>query len=259
MCPNQEIKTIRPIIMSEETINRILMDIKFNKDNVQQVLPFIYGEPLLFPGIFSLLKELFEILGEYRTVIYTNGSLLEGELALTMKNYIEYGYCYLVFSVDGYYNYEKVRLGLSRQRVYDNIINFIHSLSPTAKTKIRVEMCVGKMNQSDLDDFMRFWDKEGVTYNAAYMDGRFDPLLSFTKPDYKLPCKVLWETIYILSNGNVTPCCIDWRGENNFGNIQDKSIREIWNGKEYQQIRRLHIEARRNENTVCARCDRNLG
>ena len=54
------------------------------------------------------------------------------------------------------------------------------------------------------------------------------------KPTY---CSRLFETITILSNGDVVICCNDLKGEFVLGNIYQESIFEIWNGDKYDKVR----------------------
>lgn len=41
-------------------------------------------------------------------------------------------------------------------------------------------------------------------------------------------CHAYLDEIVIHSDGNVTPCCLDAKGQNVFGNINDTSLQEIW-------------------------------
>lgn len=49
-------------------------------------------------------------------------------------------------------------------------------------------------------------------------------------------CHAPWSTINITYTGSVAPCC---QNENfqKFGNIKEKSIREIWFGENFQELR----------------------
>jgi radical SAM protein with 4Fe4S-binding SPASM domain len=58
----------------------------------------------------------------------------------------------------------------------------------------------------------------------------------------------------ILSDGRVTCSCYDPMGEKEMGNVHQQSVREIWNGKAYQQIRREFLTGRFH---LCAGCGQN--
>jgi radical SAM protein with 4Fe4S-binding SPASM domain len=45
-------------------------------------------------------------------------------------------------------------------------------------------------------------------------------------------------------NGDVVPCCRDTNGHNVFGNIFEKTLKEIWNGNEARSFRKKIIESK---------------
>jgi len=53
----------------------------------------------------------------------------------------------------------------------------------------------------------------------------------------------------ILSDGSVTTCCIDTKGENTYGNICEQSFEQIWNDKFYE-FRKKNLY----DNKVCFSC-----
>jgi radical SAM protein with 4Fe4S-binding SPASM domain len=64
--------------------------------------------------------------------------------------------------------------------------------------------------------------------------------------------------MYILASGDVVLCCMDWRRQVVLGNAGRQSLRNIWNGESYRRIRRLHIEGRDGEISLCRRCSYTL-
>jgi radical SAM protein with 4Fe4S-binding SPASM domain len=55
-------------------------------------------------------------------------------------------------------------------------------------------------------------------------------------------CRRPWSLMYITANGRVLPCCIapfSMKGYSSFtlGDATQNSLREIWNGPEYQRFR----------------------
>lgn len=53
-------------------------------------------------------------------------------------------------------------------------------------------------------------------------------------PEY---CGSLFETLTILSNGDVVPCCYDLVGEVVFGNVFESNIFDLWNSQKYSEFR----------------------
>jgi MoaA/NifB/PqqE/SkfB family radical SAM enzyme len=59
-------------------------------------------------------------------------------------------------------------------------------------------------------------------------------------------CPKIFDYLYITIDGEVSPCCALPRFI--IGNIEDESIKEIWNGKKL-------IDFRRNQSNICGVCD----
>lgn len=66
-------------------------------------------------------------------------------------------------------------------------------------------------------------------------------------------------------NGNVgkkwqlvmvaTPCCVDYIGGTNIGNVDTHSMQEIWESDAWLAFQTMQLEGRNHENSSCARCD----
>ena len=82
----------------------------------------------------------------------------------------------------------------------------------------------------------------GVTFSAS---GAVDPGESIRMQRTDNPwslCRRPWSLMYITANGRVLPCCIapfSMKGYGSFtlGDATQASLREIWNGPEYQRFR----------------------
>lgn len=68
-------------------------------------------------------------------------------------------------------------------------------------------------------------------------------------------CLAPYRSAGILSNGTVVPCCYDFNGDIDLGNIKTKSFLDIWNGKEYEQLRQiLNSEKETAKHPICGPC-----
>lgn len=68
------------------------------------------------------------------------------------------------------------------------------------------------------------------------------------------PCQRLWTTMSILWDGTVVPCCGDFYGEYKLGNVNGKSIIEIWNDKPMQLLRIKNINKEVSDISPCSTC-----
>ena len=57
------------------------------------------------------------------------------------------------------------------------------------------------------------------------------------------------------NDGTVTVCCLDsWR-TTNMGNVFESSVKDVWHGERFEEVRRLHEEGRWDEVPVCKTCN----
>lgn len=56
-------------------------------------------------------------------------------------------------------------------------------------------------------------------------------------------CKHPWMSISINSNGKIAPCMEDFNSSFDLGNINDSSLKEIWNSKKYEFFRKQHFHS----------------
>jgi radical SAM protein with 4Fe4S-binding SPASM domain len=69
-------------------------------------------------------------------------------------------------------------------------------------------------------------------------------------------CGRALEQIYIDYNGNVTTCCLDPSGKQIFGNLEYRTLREIYNSDKYLRFREAHAGDRADEYDICRNCTR---
>ena len=68
------------------------------------------------------------------------------------------------------------------------------------------------------------------------------------------PCSDLWRRMFIWFDGKVNPCDTDYKSKLNVGNISENSLKELWLGKEYRQLREEHSSNKRKKLFPCNRC-----
>lgn len=72
----------------------------------------------------------------------------------------------------------------------------------------------------------------------------------------RLPCRYLWESVVILADGRVVPCCKDFDGKEVLGNVfEGDRLEDIWNGRRMVELRRAHVERRFGAVPLCATCE----
>jgi MoaA/NifB/PqqE/SkfB family radical SAM enzyme len=97
----------------------------------------------------------------------------------------------------------------------------------------------------------------GVAFNAS---GATEPGTSLRRQEDKQPwslCRRPWTLMYVTAHGKALPCCIapfSMRGYGSFtlGDATQQTLREIWNGPQYQDFRRALLSDK--PPGACAQC-----
>jgi radical SAM protein with 4Fe4S-binding SPASM domain len=68
-------------------------------------------------------------------------------------------------------------------------------------------------------------------------------------------CYSLWKEVTVWYDGNVVPCCYDYKAEYIFGNAFKENIKDIWNGQKFVNFRKQFLKDK-NKIPICSNCPR---
>lgn len=211
------------------------------------------GEPLLCKDIKSILPQLS---GKYLSIkLNTNASKLTSELChLILSSAITT----LVFSVDAADPelYASLRRNGNLSRVLRNISEFNrikNTYYPFSNLITRVSGVYVDERQSS-QEMISLWSDyvDQITFvkYCAWGDTYAYPKNAEVKP-----CTELWRRMYIWFDGRVNPCEADYLSTLSVDSIENISnISEVWLGERYQDLRKLHLQGKRQEISPCDRC-----
>jgi radical SAM protein with 4Fe4S-binding SPASM domain len=270
MCPISEEKNKKPGRMSDELFEKIIKEISEYSTEDIFIWLHLQNEPLTDNNIFSKLKLVKQLSnGKITTGIVTNGTLLTEE---KIKELCEAEVDRIHFSIDAFTEetYNKIRRGLSYNKVMENIKNILKS---NCKTLITVGFVLQKDNYFELKDFKKFWKKKGIAIDINIVNNRSGDVSSFEDiclVHQDIPfkqkfihnvmlrlaggCLTLATVFHILYDGDVIMCCNDYTKKIILGNVKNNSIKEIWNGKKYQSIRELVFNKEFEKIPGCNNC-----
>ncbi len=122
--------------------------------------------------------------------------------------------------------------------------------------KIVLQMIDLYANGDEQDAFLTFCRDMDVDRGVVVRFGVWDTSVAaiashgaFTSPGYLPFCRRPWESLVVLWDGRVTPCCHDYDGEVVLGDAATDSVAAIWNGAAAWRFRD-HNEAF----DLCRRC-----
>lgn len=254
-----------------ETIDAVYKDLVF--------LNFYFqGEPYLHKGFLDMVQYASDK-GIY-TATSTNAHFLDDAAA---QKTITSGLDRLIISLDGTTQevYEQYRRGGNLNKVLDGAKNIVRwKKSMRSKTPMVVfQFLVVKPNQHQLEDAKKMAREIGVDdiwfKSAQVYDYQTDPNALITDidqysrykknhagetvPKNKLQnhCWKMWQSNVVTWDGKVVPCCFDKDAEHVLGDLKQKSMKEIWDGKEYNEFRASLMKSRKNID-ICANCSEGL-
>jgi len=251
--------------------------IKTNYQKISHILLYFQGEPFLHPKIYDMIA----LCKKHRiySASSTNGHFLSPKNCIKI---IENGLDELIISIDGADQniYEKYRKGGNLTLVINGLRNLVEAKKKLNKKNpyIIIQFIVFKHNEHQIEqmnDFYKISGADEIQFKSAQIDvpnKNFDQISSI--PQYarykkdasgnfhiksKLPnhCLRLWNTMVILNNGDMVACCFDKNGKYRFGNIEQKSIKEIIHSIEFQFFRKFILLNRKKE-SMCCNCSEGL-
>lgn len=94
------------------------------------------------------------------------------------------------------------------------------------------------------------YDRIDENINKDVMDGR----MHVHQEKINKVCQRAFYRMRIRANGDVTAACCDATQDVRYGNIENDSLYNIWNGEAHRAFLRLQLEGRRFEHPYCKEC-----
>ena len=235
---------------------------------VYDVNLFHRGEPLLHPLIADMIS--YAAAKDIRTRLHTNATLLNRKLS---HKIILAGLDMISFSFDGYTReeYENNRAGADYGRTLENIKEFLRIKKKLeAKKPLALIQIIesGSIKNNDerrqqkaffLKNFKNHPPDRIVTRKPHNWGGLLDgPIEGTSNPSggKRNACTFPWYTLTIFFDGKVYPCPQDFMGRMPIGDLKNSSIKEIFNGPEIRELRKMFKSEEIIKNLPCYSCDR---
>lgn len=224
---------------------------------VRYVVLQMFGEPLMDKGFLD--KARYAKQRGLKTSIYTNGSLLDEEKIepIVRDELLDH----IVFSIDGATEseYGRNRPRLSLSRVEENLHLLLRRRRELGKglPSVRVHCTQLPGVEYDIAAFNAKWEPvtDGISFTPTRdWAGQVPGISTLPKRDLRFPCFLLWYQFYVLWDGRVTFCSIDFDGKHTFGRVTDHNLRSLWSGRHMNELRELHLQEKMNDHLLCGQC-----
>jgi len=248
MCHQEWRNDSKSITISSKLLDKLFIDFKENK---LSCLILSISEPLLFKDLKNILNRA-EDANIMDIFIFTNGILLTPEKSQELLNT---SITRLFISLDAATSetYNIVRVPVSKRlkdsnRLEDlenNVKNFVKMRNQQGKILplVRTSFVGLKENSREINQFISKWkgivdsvEIQRESSRDAY--AKIKNSTEDTKPKLDIyNCQEPWGQISIYSDGTVAPCCNTIGRNIPVGNVNNHSIKEIWNNDKMKEIR----------------------
>lgn len=270
-----------PTTLSLPLYERILAQVAPTAHTMQF---YFQGEPLLNRDLPTMIRMAHDA-GLY-TIVSTNAQALTPDLALQL---VQAGLSRIIVSIDGFtqQSYEAYRVGGSLDKALDGL-RALHDAKKASTTKRFHTMVVLQVLRLRTNEHEWEWIKQHyrelgadrLEFKTAQLyhyehghplmptderysryvkgaDGLYHPKnLSPSlrgRASVGLSCHRLYTGCVITTRGEVLPCCYDKSGAHSYGNIQEHSLKELYQGKRAQAFRRAYLH-HSDTISICQNC-----
>jgi MoaA/NifB/PqqE/SkfB family radical SAM enzyme len=234
-------------IMSIDMARKCIEDLGEFPEKIKRLSFYANGEPLLNTNLPEIILYAKQHAIANSIDITTNVSLLSCALS---DKLIDSGVDKIFISLYGLSDeqYEKTTgMKVKFEKIVQNI-RYLYNNRGTCKIHIKICDAAFENSQDEAffhDTFSGLCDLisvehvipyyMGVDYEDDIMKTRVN-LFGQTITGHIETCPQIFYTMIIHPSGTVSPCLNDWKGEINLGDVNSKSLKSIWNGKQYYEL-----------------------
>jgi len=264
MCPNRHL-TRAKAVMDMKTFKNIIDKIKDEKINYKPIYIFLHfqGEPMLDGLLVERVKYIKSKLDNTDVGFSTNGHALTKDKS---EKLIKEGLDFIVISIDAVTKetHAKLRVGLDYDKVFKNVNDLIEN-KKKLKSNIRImtQMVVNETNKHEIKEFIKLWEEKGVNVAIKPMHNFLSEKTSYftneNKEKQMFPCLQPFLYFVVYWDGDIGLCCWDADKQFKIGNINDKSILELFNSDIHKKVREGMLKMDCSNLPLCSSCSQIYG
>jgi len=233
----------------------------------------LYGEPMVNPRFSEMvgIAKAADIAERVETT--TNASLLTRAVAEQLvKHQLDYARV-SIYGSDQAQHHAVTASRVSLESIHENL-RVLQDVKKRSGSERPFVSC--KMMDSYGDDNDRFVQMFRDVADEVYLDKPHNWIkvdgVDFVKTYYKenvqkaitdvaqhsserVACPMAFTTMAVRSNGAVSPCCVDFIGGTNLGNVNEIGLQDLWSSDVWLEFQKMQLQDRKHENSSCARCD----
>ena len=247
--------------MSMETFHNTVEGLKRFPHKLKYITLQSRGESLLNKHIIDMLHELKMADVVEKIGVYTNGTLLTPEMS---DGLIREGLDVLHISVNGVTEeqYEKAtKTKVNLEELINNVTYFYQHKKDTYLYTKLINYDVNEMDKerfvskfkgiSDdifIEEPVDAWKGAGIDISGLKKNRYKDNIVSVQI------CPRIFFACVVHFDGNVVACDHDWREQEVIGNVNKRSISEIWKNEQFLRLRNMHLRGKADTIERCKNC-----
>lgn len=181
------------------------------------------GEPMLHPRLADMVDYIAD--HGMRAILYTNGTLLKDErLARLAKTKLSV----LNLSIEPDAETCREFRGIDLAAIKENVRQFNAVKRPEAEVKLSMVAHPG-----NVDKLSSVWDE----WDGLVKEVKISPRFGDQGSAASVLCMEPWRgSLYVMTNGNVTPCCFDCFEDLVVGNVAEQTLDEMVHGTAFRGL-----------------------
>lgn len=218
------------------------------------------GETLLDKYLFERIRYARSLMPAVMLDIYSNGTFLTKE---KIDALIDAGLSVLYVSLNAVVAEKRQQIMFPNKPDHDDFAHVCEMLdyaieAGKGRMKTVVKSVVAKdlMECGESDTFLTRWngptDRGGNGY--IHLEGNWAGATFPMRVKPTTACARALQQIMVLWDGRVSLCCFDGEGEEILGDLNNETIRDVFNGAKATGIREAHWNGRRASIPLCAGC-----
>ena len=252
-----------PIKMFKEIIEQ-------SKDHILLAVPYVNGEPLMYPDLYEALK--FASDREVATLISTNGELLTEQ---NIKKLLDSSLDFIKIAISGFSQdvFTIQHRGCDIEKIKENMKNLARMRDEGGhKILVMLDYIYYGYNAHEYSEALALGRELDFIVsrrpgNLHKLAEEHPELAKKEKPQddvTSLPVKDLcdwpWKVMTVNWDGSIYPCCdyVVWGDQKTDAVFQigKSKIEEIWNGSTKINNRKVHLTDGRAGYDICSKCTR---
>lgn len=253
-CPRTEM-TREIGVMDRDTFSNMIKYIVNSKEKCDVVGISGFGEPTDHRGLFSMVDILTG--NRIKTVLMTNGTNIDEVIKC-----VEYGLSAVCIDLTGTEAYK----GISLEKIIEDVHRFLDFAYNKLKVRLQfidVSHIIGKERyEEQVKQFIKTWEdftdlyEDWIEIVVKGFDNFGGSVQGPSQPVKNVPCIIPWQSVSVLWDGSIVPCCRDFNGEHIFGNIKDLKTDpdSVWNSEKFIEFRKMHLTGNFPGGHMCKDC-----